>query len=164
MKPKFWQTKQFKELEKEWEKKLSDDGFVDAEATPTVAAKKSKNNNRSIHKKTFERIKAHYKSRRQHDIYGRWLKQRSSNCYRGAADVVIENKRRYYELLGLHFHDHQFDDGIEQLVMERRAAGIKIRDISEELERLNGRPKRAHRETIRLIIQKYERLWGIRKR
>lgn len=124
-KQKFWQTKEFKELQEEWNKKLSGAGFKDAE-------------------------------------WSLKLKQKASNSYRGANKLNRETKLRYYELLGIAFHAHVFEDPVEKLIMERKACGVTIKKISEELKILNE--KRSHRETIGLIIEKYEIIWGIRKR
>ncbi len=88
------------------------------------------------------------------------LKQRASNSYRSINRIARENKQRYYELLGSYFHKEAFQDGVEKLVMERKANGITIRLISEELKRIG---ERCHRETIRHIIQKYEKKWGIKR-
>jgi len=126
MKQKFWQTKAFKELEREWEFKLAQSGFSDAEKT--VSGK-------------------------------RVLRQRASNSYRSERRVARENKQRYYELLGQFFHEEEFSDRVEELVMERRSRGVTITSISGELKEMG---ERCHRETIRHIIQKFEKKWNIR--
>jgi hypothetical protein len=88
------------------------------------------------------------------------LKQRASNSYRGATLVERENKRRYYELLGVHAHAECFTDWVDCVVLHWRATGAKIKTISQILETLG---ERCHRETIRGIIRKYEMKWGIRR-
>lgn len=88
------------------------------------------------------------------------LKQRASNSYRSISRIARENKQRYYELLGSYFHKEDFIDGVEKLVMERKSNGVSIKLISDEL-RLIG--ERCHRETIRHIIQKYEKKWDIKR-
>lgn len=128
MKPKFWQSQTFKELEKEWDEKLKESGFEDAE-------------------KAIGGIRV--------------LRQRASNCYRSVSAVQRENKQRYFELLNSHSALELFEDRIEALIMARRASGYKIKQICEELRAMN---ERCHRQTIRLIIQKYELKWGIKKR
>lgn len=125
---KFWQTKKFKELEKQWYERLKDIGFTDEE-----------------------------KLLNGHSV----LKQRTSNCYRSAAAVEREAKSAYYTALAFYTGEQAFRDGVERLIMERRAHGKKIKEISIELRSLN---QRCHRETIRLVIQKYEIQWGMRKR
>lgn len=127
---KFWQTKKFKALQNKWEKKLLESGFVDAE-------------------KMF---------------YGSLhLKQPVCNYvyrYNMFVEAVRENRQLYFELLGEFFHKEQFNDEVERLIMERRAEGVKIKHICEELKSLK---ERCHRQTVRLIIRKYEIKWGIRK-
>lgn len=87
------------------------------------------------------------------------LKQFARNCYRQANDIERENKRRYFELLSSQFQKETFSDKVERLVLMRRTEGVKIKQISVELKAMN---ERCHRKTIRLIIRKYERKWGIR--
>jgi hypothetical protein len=89
------------------------------------------------------------------------LKLPADHCYCWArTKEERENKLRYYVLLGQHFHAEEFQDAVDALVMERRAEGIKIKHISEELRQLG---ERCHRETIRYIIRRYEIKWGIKK-
>lgn len=123
---KFWQTKKFKEIEKEWYAKLSADKFPDAEQL----------------------------------INGKLvLRQKANNCYRQACQVARENKLRYFELLGACFHKEAFKDDVEAFVMEQRAHGVKIKRICEELKAMG---ERNHRDTVYLIIRKYEVKWGIK--
>ncbi len=129
MKPKPWNTTQFKELEKEWYERLEKAGFKDVEKTV---------NGKSV------------------------LKQRASNCYRSADNIARENKQRYFELLGHAVSSEgDFKDGVELFVMEQRASGVSIRLICEELKK---RGERNHRDTIRLIIRKFEKKWQIVKK
>ncbi len=125
MRKKFWQIQKFKELQKEWENKLRESGFVDVE-----------------------------------DDRGK-LRQNASNSYRTTNHTLINAKLRYYELLGHWNHEKDFRDHVERLVMERRANGVMIKDICKELE---GMGERCHRETVRWIIQFYEKRWKIKKR
>jgi len=128
MKPKYWQTSQFKALEKEWYERLEQSGFEDAE---------EKVNGRLV------------------------LKQWAANSYRGACPLLRENKLAYFTLIADGFHrENAWRDWIEVYVMEQRALGATIKDICATLAFHN---ERCHRETIRLIIHKYERRWGIRK-
>lgn len=88
------------------------------------------------------------------------LRQEASNCYRQAPAVVWENKQRYFELLGVYFHqEKEFKDEVEAFVMEQRANGVSIKRISKELETMG---ERCHRQTIRTIVRKYEVKWGIK--
>ena len=91
----------------------------------------------------------------------RQLKQTAGAVYRHAKEPVQrEQKQRYYELLGIYFWAQTFLDPVEQLIMERRFNGVMIKAISAELK---AKGERCHRETVRHIIQKYERKWGMRK-
>lgn len=128
MKPKFWQTNEFKRIEKKWYQILKDEKFSDHEQTI---------NGKSI------------------------LKQNASNCYRGKSKIERENRLRYYELLGHFFSaETEFEDWVESFIMQRRSEGVKIIQISKELELAN---ERCYRGTIRKIIQKYEIKWRIKK-
>ena len=89
------------------------------------------------------------------------LRQRANNSYRGAPLLIRQNKLRYYELLGLRYHKQVFECPIEALVMARRSQGVTIRKICKELAELG---KSRHRQTIRRIIVKYEKLWGLSHR
>ena len=90
------------------------------------------------------------------------LRQRSTNCYRNSPQAVLEAKLRYYELLGEYtFRENGFRDSAERLIMQRRAAGVKIVDICKELEAMG---ERRYRGTVRFIIQKYEKKWQIKRR
>lgn len=127
MRPKFWQTNEFKTLQDEWNEKLNESGFKDAE---TLLGD------------------------------GDWaLKQKATNAYRATHQTIRDGKQRYFELLGSAFNDEQFCDWVERLIMEHRADGWTIREISDKLKMLN---ERCHRETIRNVIRKYEVRWKIR--
>lgn len=89
------------------------------------------------------------------------LKQRASNSYRAAHQIEREAKLAYYNLLAGYYQQATIQDPVERLVIERRSEGFKIKQISEELRRLE---ERCHRETIRNIIRKYEIKWGIKKK
>ncbi len=95
---------------------------------------------------------------------GEWgvLKQRASNCYRNNHQTEIENKRRFYELMAQGVHDElEFRDNVEKFVMERRAAGAKIKEICAELKQVN---ERCHRDTVENIIKKYVGKWQLKRR
>lgn len=123
MSKKFWQLQNFKELQNEWYRRLSELEFNDIE-----------------------------------DDKGK-LKQNAGNSYRTTNHTIINAKLRYYELLGIWNHEKGFRDDVEKLVMERRANGVMIKDICLELESMG---ERCHRQTVRWIIQFYERKWKIR--
>lgn len=121
---KFWQTPRFKELQKEWEDRLKESGFIDAEA---------KGN----------------------------LRQNALNAYRTQIHTVIENKRRYYELLGHYYHEEDFSCPVEKYVMERYASGISRPQIRKELKAAG---KKNGRETIGKIVSFYAKKWGLKKK
>lgn len=89
------------------------------------------------------------------------LTQNAGNSYRTQIPEVIENKRRYYELLGHGHHQEDFSDPVEKYVMERRSQGAPLKEIRQEL-RAAG--KKNGRETIRKIIRYYEQKWEIKKK
>lgn len=89
------------------------------------------------------------------------LKQNAANSYRTSIVTVIENKLRYFELLGHHLHEESFMDEVHKLVMQRRSEGVTIKNIGIEIKQIWG--KRSYRGTIRKIIQHYEMKWKIRK-
>lgn len=90
------------------------------------------------------------------------LKQNAANSYRTTTHTIIENKRRYYELLGHGYHqEKEFRDAVERIVMLLRARGFKIKDICIGLRAIK---KRNHRDTIRRIIRHYEVRWKIKKK
>lgn len=129
MKPKFWQTKEFREIEKKWYEKLEEKGFTDIEE--------------AINGK-------------------RTLRQRASNCYRQEHEVRRIAKTAYYDLLCEAIHlEENFRDEVEKLIMQRRASGVTVNAISEELKSMR---KRCHVVTVWRVIQKYEKKWRIRKK
>lgn len=129
MKPKFWETNEFKELEKEWYRKLEENKFLDIE---------KKKNGESF------------------------LRQRSGYCYRRTIQNQVSARQEYYELMAQCFQsEFRFKDEIEEYVMEKTAHGGSINEISRVLRNIN---ERYHRGTIRLIIQKFEARWGIKKK
>lgn len=90
------------------------------------------------------------------------LRQNAGNSYRTTTYILIENKRRYYELLGQGYHrEKEFRDTVEKIVMLLRARGLKIKDICLGLESVN---ERSHRDTVRKIIRHYEARWKIKKK
>lgn len=121
---KFWQTQTFRELKKEWEEKLKNSDFVDAESNGT-------------------------------------LRQNAANSYRTVDPVTIENKRRYYELLGHWYHEETFEDAVADYIMKRRCEGVNIKQIGLELKE---KKHKNSRETIRKIIRYFENKWGIKKK
>lgn len=89
------------------------------------------------------------------------MRQRACNSYRTSLHVIIENKRRYYDILGQMHYDESFKDDVEKLVIGRRSMGIKIKDICAELKDIG---ERNHRNTVMKILRYYEAKWGILKK
>lgn len=89
------------------------------------------------------------------------LYQNASNCYRTQVLEVIENKQRYYEILGQRYHAEDFSCPVEKYVMERVAAGAQNKEICEELKAAG---KKHGRETIRKIVDFYKKKWRIKKK
>lgn len=122
MKRKFWQTERFKELQRKWNEKLRDSGFIDAERDGKLI-------------------------------------QNSANSYRTQIREVIENKQRYFELLGQWYHEEMFTNSVHNFVMRRRSEGISQKQISRELRDIGE--INSH-ETVRKIIRYYEYKWQIK--
>lgn len=125
MKQKFYRTKKFQALEKIWEKKLSDSGFIDAEKCLKGT---------------------------------RVLRQRATNSYRAEGQTRRENKQRYFELLGIHYHEEEFPNARHEFIIRKRASGFKIKEICKELKK-SKQPN--HRETVRKVLRFYEAKWKI---
>ena len=88
------------------------------------------------------------------------LRQNAGNSYRTTTHVLIENKRRYYELLAQGYHqEKEFRDTVERIIILLRYRGLKIKDICYGLEAIN---ERSHRDTVRKILRRYETRWKIR--
>ena len=120
--------------------------------------------------KTFQEIEKHWHDKlkesgfkdQEEILNGNYiLKQRASNCFRSLRQVEREARQEYYSQMGFQAGQETFSDAIEQLVMERRSMGVKIKDICQELRALN---ERCHRYTIYRIIHKYEVKWGLKKK
>ena len=73
--------------------------------------------------------------------------------------VERQNKQLYFEELSSHVQEETFKNEVDEIILTKRAEGMKIKEILEELQRLGH--KRA-RETVRFTIRKYENSWGIR--
>lgn len=88
------------------------------------------------------------------------LKQTANHNYWGMTQVQIENKQRYWELIRIRFHEENFEDNVERIVMARTARGSKQKEICQELATLGHR---CHRNTVRKIQRRFEIKWGIKK-
>lgn len=92
------------------------------------------------------------------------LKQRADNSYRTKDLTLIENKSRYFDLLGQWAHEEEFKTEIHRIVIERRSQGVKIKDIVLELKRLHWLRRKRHSDTVRCILRHYEKKWGVKRR
>lgn len=90
------------------------------------------------------------------------LIQNAPNSYRTKVEVMIEAKRRYYDLLGQGVHEEpDFRDDVERYIITRRAEGVQIKQIGIELKATGHRNSV---ETIRLTLRHYEKKWGIKRK
>lgn len=125
---RYWQTKKFSLLEHKWYEKLKKQGFIDEEKKLGIFG--------------HERV----------------LKQRSSNVYKHAPQIVRENKETYFDLLFQGLLRFNCDTPVDQLIMNQRSLGVAIKDIALHLkQKRNARD----RKTIRYTIRKYEHRWKI---
>lgn len=126
MEKKYWQRPEFKELSKEWEKRLESEGLADIEKDLGASLT---------------------------------LKQNSGNVYRQMDPDRREAKELYFQQLSSCLHFASFDNEVDRIVMSLKAEGARITDICRFLW-IAGRSR--YRRTVRLIIRKYEVVWGVR--
>lgn len=118
---------------------------------------------------SFRQIEAHWREKLQESGFidiestaGK-LKQNAANSYRTTIAEVIDGKLRYFELLGQGLNsENDFKDELEKHIIQRRAEGFKIEEISSELKSY-GLTRKTHRQYIRRVIQFYERKWKIKR-
>ena len=85
----------------------------------------------------------------------------SSNPYRDSANTVMkESKEEYFRTMTQNAYHCKYDNTLDRLILTRYVSGATIKEICEEIKK-KGSSK--HRETVRLVIHKYEDRWGIRK-
>jgi hypothetical protein len=133
---KFWKSPQFEVLEEEWDQKLEDSGFEDQE--------KKVNGERALKIPT--------------SCLGR-----TGGVFRhNRSEVKRNSKIEYFALISEWVQrETDYEDESDRLIMERTAEGKRIREISEELQKLGMR--KHNRITIRFIRRRYEDRWGIKK-
>lgn len=136
---KFWQTKRFLVMQRAWYQKLADMGFVDAEEMVGGEMRLSQPGARTL-------------------LDGRWK--------RGNPDAIAD----YYQLLRNITSAAEFDSEIDRVIMTMTADGARQKEIERTLNALGVRrpprflsEKRRCRNTIRNIVLKYERRWGLRE-
>lgn len=132
MSQKFWRTNQFETLKAEWEKKLKESGFEDAEAD--IGGER------------------HLKQRASNPYAHR---------YRCEEELPRESKLTYFLLIAqMCAREQDFKDTSDRLIMERTSEGWTITEISKELKK--RALFKHNRDTIRYIRRRYEAKWGIR--
>lgn len=137
--PKFWKSKEFEAKQKEWDRKLEESGFSDAEI--------SKDGERFLKVRTSEIMQ----------------RGRLFNAFTG---ISRESSEEYFRILSQKIsQEAAFEDELDRLIMERTAEGKTIKEISNELKKMliPGQTRNKHdRNTIRYIRRRYENKWGIR--
>lgn len=94
------------------------------------------------------------------DLKGdRSLRQRATNAYRQASELERESRLGYYRLLGYLANNEQFQNALEELVMQRHADGASIKEIVNEVKQ-SGLSR--DRKTIRHIIRRWQMKWGVK--
>lgn len=132
---KFWKSSQFDQLKREWEEKLAQSGFRDAE--------------RDIGGERVLRQTADYAFRRRETVAV--IRECKLTYFTILAQHLAEERN--------------FADEWDRLIMERTAEGKTIKEISEELRAMipQGRARTKHsRDTIRYVRRRYEHKWGIK--
>ena len=131
----FWKSKGFEELKREWNGKLEDSGFKDAE--------------KEIAGERVLRQTADYAYRRKETV----------EVVRECKLSYFTSISHHLSL------EKDFADDLDRLIMERTAKGRTIREISDELKALIpiGRERTKHnRNTIRYVRRRYENKWGVK--
>lgn len=131
----FWRKKNFKDIYKEWNKKLKDSGFEDVEEDS---------------KDTKEE---------------RLLKQKSTNAYRQASELERESRLDYFCFVGYLAHNTVFPTDLEKLVMIRHSEGAMIKNIVDEIaSRGISRDRKTIRHIIRRWQTKWGiKSWSLRE-
>lgn len=141
---KFWKSKEFENLKKEWDRKLAETGFEDAEKEVGGEA-------------VLKKISV--TSGREGGVY-RHVKGKDRT-------IEIAEKEEYFRLMAQGFYqEKEFEDELDRLIMERTIEGRPIKEISTELKLKLEEGKKSgkfHRNTIRFIRRRYETKWGVRK-
>lgn len=89
----------------------------------------------------------------------RALKQRSSNAYRQMSALNREIKAVYFQKICDHVLTTAFKNSTDEKIMTLFSEGKKRTQIAFILK-----PKsRRFRETVGLIIRRYEHIWGLRR-
>ncbi len=132
---------EFKRLQKEWYEKLKEDGFKDME--------------------TFRGDELVFK--RSGIDNGRVIEWYIAATDQGIMDENSEGqiKAEYFRVMAQTAKDEDtvYKNNVDRHVLIRHSEGARIKTIVEELKELNM-PR--DRYSVRIIIRRYEMLWGIR--
>lgn len=137
---KFWTSKAFKELNRDWDRRLANAGFEDAEEYGTSKRfLKEYSNDRFLRR-------------------GRGGQEKTK--------LTVEASYRYFQAITEFVaKEEEFSDEFDKLIMERTGEGKKIREISEELKNLlplDRKRSKYDRNTIRYVRRRYEHKWGLK--
>ena len=148
---KFWRTNEFKNLQSEWEEKLKESGFEDAEKEvggDRVLKQRADYAYRSSADATREAKEEYFQ------LLSSWV--RIETQFDGEKFFQL-----FLPLPGVDPLELKRTLSPDRLIMEMTAQGKNIQEISRELKR-RGMEKH-NRDTIRYIRRRYEDRWGIRR-
>lgn len=148
---KFWRSSEFKKLQSEWEEKLRQSGFEDAEKEvggDRVLKQRADYAYRSSTTATIEAKEEYFQ------LLSSWV--RIETQFDGESFFQLP-----LPLPGVDPLELKRNISSDRLIMEMTAAGKNIQEISRELKR--RRMEKHNRDTIRYIRRRYEDRWGIRR-
>ena len=87
------------------------------------------------------------------------LRQYARGTFRNVDTTKAVELESYYRTLSARVQESAFRNDTERIILTMIASGAKIKKIVEELERIGHARCRF---TIRCIVRKYERAWGLR--
>lgn len=135
---RFWKSKAFQELKEEWDEKLKETGFEDAEKEV---------DGKTVLKRSSYFISSRGKSRDN-------MKE-AEREYCQLLEYLVSR-------------EENFEDRLDKIIMERTAEGKSIREISDELKDQpkiklkNKMGNKSDRNTIAYVRRRYENKWGIK--
>lgn len=144
--PKFWKSREFKNLQKEWEEKLKTSGLEDAEKEVGGERVLRQSADYAFRRKETTEIVRDAKQE-YFSLLSEWLHKEKNFEGEIKAQPV---------LTGLPCEKVSSD----RLIMERTAEGKSIQEISRELKALGM--EKHNRDTIRYVRRRYENKWGIK--
>ncbi len=89
------------------------------------------------------------------------IKQTASYCYRKDDKFSKEMKEEYYYSLSKFVNDEdtQFRNEIDKTILTLYSEGARIKDIMGALLKIG---KSRTKESVRVIIRRYEMIWGLK--